>query len=223
MKASIEKYPSIVGRETHMISNVVLQMRWNLLRFTLALVLCAIVFCLKVVFSQGGVEAQKQSSATASRSSPIRLILSVNKNRVRRGSTFKLTVYLENWSDKPIYVGNQLPGNNATSSLHYIEVETLNSSSAAVFIGSAVVGTQWEKGATPEQKLAQAYTLIKPGGVHGIFESGQMLLPQGGYILTAKYHEVEAAHWSEKELNALPYPVLTQKLISNTVKVTVIK
>lgn len=153
---------------------------------------------------------------------PIRLVLRTAKIRWRYGDQNEVTAYLENLSDKPYYIGNEFFGFGIISSFHFIELKITDERSSEIN-GSRMSITQlWKAGTTVTEKIEQEYIKLGRGMIHGLSVRGNWELPPGQYRLTAIYHEVEAVNWTEQEKSALPFPVWTQPLTSNTVFIIVL-
>lgn len=160
---------------------------------------------------------------TAAQISPVRLVLSISKSRVRVGEEFEIIAYLENLSDRPYYVGNQLPSFSSGSQLHRIKVETFDEKGRIVSKELSSADIVWERGLTEMEKLSIAYTILQSGGIHGRSERGWNLVAPGRYKLVATYYENEAIHWPEEKRSKLPIPVWTQKLTSKPITITVVR
>ncbi len=163
-------------------------------------------------------------SAVSNSKSPtaIRLVLKTSKRIHRAREPIGIVAYLENVSDKPYYVGNDLGKFFITESFHYIELQIIDRKGREAPLGRGAATSIWKPGTTVSEKLEQEYVQLRPRMIFGQKDAGNITLLPGQYRLTATYHEAEALSWTEAERQALTMPVWTQPLISNTVTITVV-
>lgn len=155
-------------------------------------------------------------------SSPIRLVLQIPKKRYRVDEPVEVLGYLENRGENSFYVGNALLGFFVTSELHEIKLRIFDEKSKEVWVGGGGGSWIWTYGTTINEKLALAYTQLRPETIFGVKERIPVTLRPGQYRLTATYREMEALSWAEADRKALPIQVWTQPLTSNTVTIIVV-
>ena len=153
--------------------------------------------------------------------SPVRLTLKTTQRKYRVGEPIDVLGYLENRSDESYYVGNTLIGFWATSELHELHLRIFDANNKEVMIGGGGGSWIWKPNTSVAEKIAQAYTHLRPDMILGIKETIPIELRAGRYRLTATYREIEASYWTEAERKALAIPVWTQPLTSNTVIIKV--
>ncbi len=155
-------------------------------------------------------------------STAMRLVLQTSERRYRSGQPISITAYLENVSkNETYYVGTELGNLFSIESSHYIDLEIIDGRGRVVPIGRGAGTSIWKPGTTIAQKLAQQYVQLRPNMIFGLKNDTDLTLKPGQYRLKAIYHEVEASDWSPEERKALPVPVWTQTLVSNTVVLTI--
>jgi len=151
----------------------------------------------------------------------IRLVLETSKTTYRIDEPVEVLAYLENLVERSFYVGNALGGFWGTSELHEIRLTIYDDKNKEVRIGRGGGSWVWKPGTTIEEKLALAYTQLRPGTVFGQKERVPIALRPGRYRLTAVYREMEALSWTEAERRRSSIPVWTQPLTSNTIEIDV--
>jgi hypothetical protein len=153
----------------------------------------------------------------------ISLVLETSKTTYRISEPVEVLAYLENRSTRSYYVGSVLLGFWGTSELHEIRLRIYDESNKEVSIGRGGGSWLWKVGTTINEKLAQAYTQLRPNTVFGQRESVPITLPPGKYRLTASYREMEALSWPEAERARLPIPVWTKPLVSKVRVIEVLR
>ena len=172
-----------------------------------------------LLMQKASVTAAVQSSIN---STSIRLVLQTLERGYRSGQPIPITAYLENVSNnETYYVGTDLGNLFSIESFHYIELQIVDERGRAVPIGRGAGTSIWKPGTTIAQKLAQQYVQLRPNMILGLKNNADLSLQPGRYQLKAIYHEVEALDWSKEERKALPVPVWTQTIVSNTVVLTI--
>jgi len=151
----------------------------------------------------------------------IGLVLHTLKKRYKFGEPVVVLGYLENQGDRSCYVGNTIFGFFGTSELHEMKLRVFDTRGKEVWIGRGGGSWVWKAGTDIEKKLALAYTQLRPGAIFGVKEDIPVKLKPGRYRLVATYREIEALSWTEAERKALPIPVWTRPLTSNTVTIAV--
>jgi hypothetical protein len=182
------------------------------------LLACASVYVSKTTFAKAFIASGENKSE---RQSPIRLTLQTSKREYRVGESVEVLGYLENRGDRPYYVGNTLAGFWGTVGLHEMRLRIFESNGKEVLIGGGGGSWIWKPNTTAAEKIAQAYTQLRPDTIWGLKETIPVKLRAGRYRLTATYREIEAVSWTEAERKALTIPVWTHSLTSNTVVITV--
>lgn len=166
--------------------------------------------------------AHQSEMKRANQKSDIELILKVSKRVYRLGEPIEITSYLENVSDfKGYYVGNTDISLLGTIGLHDMELIIRDKKGSEVPIGRGAGTWFWGENMSVTDKLARAYVHIRPGMIHGLKQRIDFPFKPGRYRLVTTYHEHEALRWTEAERRALPIPVWTQQLVSNTVTITI--
>jgi hypothetical protein len=153
--------------------------------------------------------------------SEVRLVLETSRRTYRAHALVGIVAYLENASRQPYYVGNRLGNLLTILPYHYIELRIKDHYGNEVWVGRGAEAGVEITGQTPENKITEDYTLLRPGGIHGVRQVLQLKLRPGRYQLQANYHEFEALRWTEAERSKLPAPVWTIPIISNTVSIIV--
>ena len=120
-----------------------------------------------------------------------------------------------------VLVGNILLGFWGTSELHDVTLTICDQNNQQVSIGGGGGSWIWKHGTGIDEKLASAYTQLRPRTIFGVKEDIPVTLRPGRYRLTASYREIEALTWTEADRRALPIQVWTEPLTSNTVTITV--
>jgi hypothetical protein len=184
-----------------------------------ALALAANILC----GAKGGAYLSRSRYPSGQRphETPIRLVLGTSKKTYRVGEPIKVSGYLENLSDDTYYVGNVLVSFLGGTSLHSISLEVFDQRGRKIPIGRGGGDWIWKPGTTIEQKLAMAYTQLRPHTFFGNKETIPLKLSPGSYRLNATYRETEALSWAEDKQKSLTVPVWTRPLISNTVTIRV--
>ena len=181
---------------------------------------------LSVKFLLGITAAQKHQETEDKRNvvqSPIRLILQTPRKNWRANEPIEVLAYLENVSqNKFFYVGRELGSLFSIDPYHYIELSIKDARNRDAPIGRTASAQVFTKESITE-RLARAYIILDPGNIYGLKDSIDTTLSPGRYRLTAVYREVEALRWSEEERKALKIPVWTERLVSNTITITVIR
>lgn len=171
--------------------------------------------------SQG---ASKLSNLPRTEGYDIRLELQTSKPVYRVGDPIFIVAYLENESNKNYLIGKSLTNFNVFTPFHFIELRVVDEG------GNEVSGQRIFAHPDPSElsaetisnKITRRYLLLEPGMIHGLKVRGRMSRKPGHYRYTAIYREVDALHWPRVERDALPIPVWTQTLISNTLTITVL-
>lgn len=186
--------------------------------------ICGFVLAITVVYSQLFLVycAAQQVRDKAIESSPIRLVLQTSKSSYHVGEPVEALGYLENRGNSSYYVGDTILSFFGTSELHEIKLKILDANGREVPIGGGGGSWIWKHGTTINEKLALAYTQLRPRTIFGLKERLPVSLKPGRYQLIATYRELEALSWTDAERKASPIPVWTQPLVSNTVEITVI-
>jgi len=180
------------------------------------------ILLLAVEFFPGSVTAQKSRTPEEKKSTvqkPIRLILQIPRKSWRAGEPIEVMAYLENVSqDKFFKVGRKLDSFFVVNNYHDIQLSIKDSRNREVPMFR--MGQSRSLPLDPiKQRLVDNYINLDPGNIYGLRESFE--LPPGRYRLTANYRELDASHWTEEERIALPIPVWTKPLVSNTITITV--
>ena len=180
--------------------------------------LVALILCLlsTEIYSQVCPRTKKNNP-----SFPIRLVLDTSKRRYKTGERVIVLAYLENIGDHAYYVGNILLGFWGTSELHDVTLTICDQNNQQVSIGGGGGSWIWKHGTGIDEKLASAYTQLRPRTIFGVKEDIPVTLRPRRYRLTASYREIEALTWTEADRRALPIQVWTEPLTSNTVTITV--
>ncbi len=202
----------LVARQTHNYEN------GRFKRNHTCAVLVALVLCLlpNEIYSQVCPRTKKSNP-----SFPIRLVLDTSKRSYKTGEHVIVLAYLENFGEHAYYVGNILLGFWGTSELHHVKLTICDQKNREIRIGGGGGSWIWKHGTSISEKLALAYTHLRPHNIFGVKEDIPVKPRPGRYRLTATYREIEALSWTEAERRALPIPVWTQPLTSNTVTITV--
>jgi len=171
------------------------------------------------------VEAQKprnDQNKDAVHQTPIQLVIQTPRKTWRAGESIEILAYLENVSQKyaAYYVGRELFSLFSIDPYHYIELSIKDSRNREVPLGR-MASAGYDKGESIAEKLHRAYVYLSPGNIYGLKRTIGYKLAPGRYSLTAVYREVQALYWSEQERKALPTPVWTEKLVSNTLIITI--
>lgn len=151
----------------------------------------------------------------------VRLVLRTTTTHWPTKNTNEISVYLENFSDTPYYVGGRFPGLGIISSFHYIDLKIIDERGRDVSGPRVSVTQMWDPGTTVVQKAAAEYIKLEKNMIHGLTLRGDWQLQPGRYRLSATYHEIEAKYWTNDEKRSLSAPVWTQPLFSNTVIIQV--
>lgn len=180
-----------------------------------------------------GREVEMSSSP---KGSPIRLVLRTSKKFYRVGDAVAVTVLLENETpDKVYYVGRALFQGDIPTPFHYVNFALSDNTGKPIslFDGASVedlvVRYGLDKKPIPPMRptinelLIREYIQLSPRAVYGfrteLYKPGSK---PGVYWLNATYYETEALNRARTELKDLPVPIWAQRLVSNTVKITVI-
>jgi hypothetical protein len=108
-----------------------------------------------------------------------------------------------------------------TTELHEMHLRIFDANNKEVMIGGGGGSWIWKPNTSVAEKVAQAYTQLRPDMILGIKETVPLKLRPGRYHLTATYREIEATYWTEAERKSLAIPIWMQPLTSNTVIITV--
>lgn len=173
-----------------------------------------------------GLSATSASQRAANNNispTPIRLVLQTSKRTYRAGEPIEITAYLENVSqDKIYYVGKDLGNLFSIESFHYIGLQITDLKGREAPIGRGAGTSVWKFGTTIAEKLALEYVQLQQGMIYGRKFVDDLPLRRGQYRLVATYCEEEALRWTKAEREALPVPVWTQPLISNSVTIRIV-
>jgi len=182
------------------------------------------ILLLAVEFFHGSAIAQKSRAPKEKKSivqTPIRLTIQIPRKTWRSSEPIEVMAYLENVSqDKFFKVGRKLDSFFVVNNYHDIQLSIKDSRNREVPMFR--IGQSRSLPLDPiKQRLVDNYINLDPGNIYGLRESFE--LPPGRYRLTANYRELDASHWTEEECKALPIPVWTEPLVSNTITITVIR
>ena len=168
--------------------------------------------------------------------SAIRLIVRSSKLVYRVGDPVEVSVLLENLTEDKIYlVGRAIYQGDIPTPLHYVTFALSDERGRPlrVFDGASVqdpiekYGPDRklisEKPATMAELMTREYIQLGPGSVYGfqtkLYKPGSV---PGRYSLSATYHESEGPVRTALELRALPFPIWTERITSNTIEIKVI-
>jgi hypothetical protein len=167
----------------------------------------------------------------------IRLVVLNTKSVYRVGDAVEVILLLENASrDRTYFVGKTIYTGDIETPLHYLDFALTDQQGRPVrlFDGASVEDPTIRFG--PDRKpisserptmaelVTKEYVQIGPGSVYGV--RARFYKPaakSGNYRLSATYHETEASKRSPSEIQALPFPVWTKSISSNTVEITVVR
>lgn len=200
----------------------VLVIRADKLLFSWTIVLCLMIGYARA--SSGAHPLQRSSIQSRVEQLPIRLVLQTSRRTYRAGERIEVSIYLENMSqDAQFYVGRDIGRLSIRSLLHYLDLSIINERGREIPIPRAAVDHADESPRlTTSEKLARDYVWLGPRTIYGIQTELFEPLRPGQYRLTATYREEEALRWTEAERAALPVPVWTQPLVSDTVMITIL-
>src|SRR5262245_12830458 len=219
----------MIGLQKRVGPNGQLQLRSNLnmiliLKLIKSVIIRTIIFLVGVGFCSVIAASQQHQKAREKNNVvqvPIRLMLQTTRTTWRSDEPIEVLAYLENVSqNKFFYVGRELDSLFSILPYHYIELSIKDSRNKDAPIGRMASAQSYTNESITE-KLARAYIKLYPGKIYGLKDYSSIVLPPGRYRMTAFYREVEALRWSEEERKALKIPVWTERLVSNTITITV--
>jgi len=205
--------------DIHAIANTI-DYEFNQISNFRSFILLAIEFFAESATAQKSREAEGKKNAVQT---PIRLTIQIPRKTWRVREPIEVMAYLENVSQgKYFYVGRELFSLISIDPYHYIEISIKDEKNRDAPIGrmaSAGYGTN----ESITEILARAYIQLNPGNIYGLKDLIYPRLSPGRYRLTTIYREVQALYWPEEKRKALPVPVWTERLVSNTITINVIR
>jgi hypothetical protein len=159
-------------------------------------------------------QRQKAGRPTAS-NTPIRVVLTAARNRLRYGQPIELTAYLENTTEDKVYmVGKGIMFGVISSYQNLL----LNGAEGCPDFS---ITSTWEVAKLTTEEVEKSYVVLAPGRIYGLKSELGCDMKPGRYRMTVTYRDNFAQVWGMNKNIQPKYPVWTETIKSNPVVITV--
>jgi hypothetical protein len=159
-------------------------------------------------------QRERAGRPTASKT-PIRLVLSAARSRLRYGQPIELTAYLENATEDKVYmVGKGLMFGVISPYQNLL----LNGGAGCPDFS---ITSTWEVAKLTTEEVEKSYVVLAPGRIYGLKSELGCEMGPGRYRLTVTYRDDFAQVWGMNKNIRPKHPVWTETITSNPVVITV--